>query len=99
MSLQANVSLNPNAMKMCLLDIDGVVCDFGEPYKIRDGVIEKVNKLVDEGWTIVAFTTRNLDSLFPLIQQGLKLSGYIPKPVAREMMIVDDVLSEARNQL
>lgn len=99
MKLNADTSLNPEAPKYCFLDIDGVVVDNKEPFKVRDGVLQKVKKLTDDGWVIIAFTSRTLQSLEPLVAQGLPIYGYIPKPVGREIMVIDDVLSEARNQL
>jgi len=97
--LIADISINPNGMKMCLLDIDGVVTSFEEPFIPLPGTIDKVRILKEEGWTIFAFTSRGIDSLQPLINAGLILDGYIPKPVAGEIMIIDDILSEARNEL
>lgn len=97
--LKPDISINPNAPKLCFLDIDGVVVDIDKPYTLRKGVIEKVQKLKDEGWLIIAFTSRGLQSLYPLIEKGLILDSYLQKPVGREIMIIDDILSEARNQL
>jgi hypothetical protein len=91
--------LNPTAPKVCLLDIDGVVVDHGTPHDPRPGIIEKVRVLVADGWSIVAFTSRGQDSLTQLRDKGLILHGYIAKPWASEIMIVDDILSDARNQL
>lgn len=30
---------------------------------------------------------------------GIPVAGYIPKPLARQLMIVDDILADARNSL
>ncbi len=100
MELKADTKLNPNAPKICLLDIDGVVVSFGDhPLTPKEGVAEKVNALVKDGWKIVAFTTRDWASVYPLIARGIPIHGYIFKPLASEIMIVDDILSDARNQL
>jgi hypothetical protein len=91
--------LNPTAPKICFLDIDGVVCDFGKPNEMKPGVLEKCQALVKDGWVLVAFTSRALPSLHPLIEQGLPLTGYVAKPWASEIMVIDDILSEAKNAL
>lgn len=98
--LNANTDLNPNAPKVCFLDIDGVVVEIGAPpYEVKPEIVKKVRQLHDDGWQIVAFTCRSLESVKPLIQKGLPISGWMPKPLASEIMIIDDCLSEARNYL
>lgn len=99
LDLKPDISINPNAPKLCFLDIDGVVVDMDKPYTLREGAIEKVQKLKNDGWVIIAFTSRGIKSLYPLMEKGLILDSYIQKPVGREIMIIDDILSEAKNQL
>ena len=47
--LNPTLTLNPTKPKICLLDIDGVVTSHTEPFKLLDGVKEKVQELHNNG--------------------------------------------------
>lgn len=81
-------------MNRCyLVDVDGTIFHHGTEEPLDDAIIDKINKLYDEGNQIWLFTCRPPTGVWVEIARkrvGLRFHGVIHKPLAEEYIYFDD---------